>query len=681
MSSQLFLTSLASDLGGAGQLALAYNRGSGSTTAVTNTTASGTDIPVTATAGGQALTWFSPQLAVVTIAGSITVNVRGLESSTADNAGAGIKIEHCSSNGTVLGTILADTAVTGTEFGTSDAASNASFTPTSTIFASGDRVKVTLTLRNVGTMAAGTATNSYNGTTAAAAGDTYVTFTETLAIAMGDNDTGAGSDSGAVGINPFTWSGYTWEAKATGGPSVVGSSASNYWDSTGVAVSGSNLDLTIKSNGTHWTCAAVSGPQLGYGTYTWVINADPIVDGWDVNYVLELFTFDSTSGATTPFAEIDIEFGLLGSATSVSPGLFINQPATGAETHTSAVALTGVKPYTCSLTWQAGQVYWKVVDADGNVCGEHVCADAVQVPRNASVQMSLWLQGGSGVPADGQGVTIAIESFAFTGAATHALEAASAISVPLTSKMSNWLLHRPGPDAPAALTPFVAIPSPASDVPNGTLYNVQSLIANQNARFGSDISGGATYSVLVAAYSWHAPTVARTVTVTAGQFEYPGDVLTSAKQASVARTTIPSNDSTNNLLFIGEITLPINYIAADNTDAYFAIGITSTDTADRFYDILLLDTTGQTILCNIPSSVSEGYDNYYVDAPSTTTDIGPISGSTSGRGRASSVMEWVCPVGVLTVDPGSNLLFVYSTGGTPGLIAAYSAAWWMDRTQ
>ena len=52
--------------------------------------------------------------------------------------------------------------------------------PTSTAMAVGERIKVTLKVRNVGTMAAGTVTNSYDGPAAAATGDTYVTFTENV---------------------------------------------------------------------------------------------------------------------------------------------------------------------------------------------------------------------------------------------------------------------------------------------------------------------------------------------------------------------------------------------------------------------------------------------------------------------------------------------------------------------
>jgi hypothetical protein len=182
----LFLRDTASDLGGAGQKALDATRGAASTTAVTNTTASGTNIQVTKTAAGQALTWFSAQLQAVTISGSVTVNIRGFESSNSANAAAGITIERTNSAGTVQSTIVANTSVptTSNEYALStDGAKNAAFTPTSTPLTAGDRIKVTLFVKNAAALTMGggfTVTNSYDGPTSAAAGDTFVTFTETL---------------------------------------------------------------------------------------------------------------------------------------------------------------------------------------------------------------------------------------------------------------------------------------------------------------------------------------------------------------------------------------------------------------------------------------------------------------------------------------------------------------------
>ena len=184
MPSDFFLRSAASGLGGAGQRALSQRRGRASATFITNTTASGTNITCTASAGGQALSWFSePITSAITISGTVTVNIRGLESANAVNSGRGILIERTNNAGTVQSTIVADSTVpaTITEYTTADAANGAAtYTPTSTAMAVGERIKVTLKVRNVGTMGAGTVTNSHDGPASAAAGDTWVRFNEDI---------------------------------------------------------------------------------------------------------------------------------------------------------------------------------------------------------------------------------------------------------------------------------------------------------------------------------------------------------------------------------------------------------------------------------------------------------------------------------------------------------------------
>ncbi len=185
MATTLYLTSGAAPVGGSGARLLSPGRGSGSANAVTTATAGGTNIPVTATAGGTALTWWF-RVGAQTISGNISANLRGLESATTVNAGFGILIEQYASDGTTfLSTILSDRTVpaTITEFTTSDAAKAlAAVAPTSTVCNEGDWIKVTVKIRNVGTMAAGTATLSYNGPTAAQAGDSYVTFADNLVL-------------------------------------------------------------------------------------------------------------------------------------------------------------------------------------------------------------------------------------------------------------------------------------------------------------------------------------------------------------------------------------------------------------------------------------------------------------------------------------------------------------------
>ena len=178
MATVLFLRDLASTLGGAGQKAMLARRGRTVITTTTTATAAGTNIPVTATAGGQALTWFSePITSAVTIAGTITPNIRCRESALTVNAGIALAIERTNSAGTVLATVSAR-AIVGAEAIATESARTAARTPTSTAFAAGERIKVTLSLINVGTMAAGTFNTYHDGAASAGSGDSFVTFTE-----------------------------------------------------------------------------------------------------------------------------------------------------------------------------------------------------------------------------------------------------------------------------------------------------------------------------------------------------------------------------------------------------------------------------------------------------------------------------------------------------------------------
>lgn len=153
-------------------------QGRGVVTTTTTTVASGTNIQITATAGGQALTWFSePLTQAVTISGTITLNIRCAESANTVNAGIALLIERANNAGTVQSTVSAR-AVIGAEAGTAESARNGTRTPTSTAFNAGDRIRVTLSVINVGTMGAGTFNTYHDGPASGASGDSYLTFTE-----------------------------------------------------------------------------------------------------------------------------------------------------------------------------------------------------------------------------------------------------------------------------------------------------------------------------------------------------------------------------------------------------------------------------------------------------------------------------------------------------------------------
>jgi hypothetical protein len=239
---------------------------------------------------------------------------------------------------------------------------------------------------------------------------------------------------------------------------------------------------------------------------------------------------------------------------------------------------------------------------------------------------------------------------------------------PTLAPFKTLIAHRPGPDAPATLTPFVSTTSPA-DPPDGRQYPVPSLVAGVNARFGG------TYSVVLVAYAWNNPTVPRLVTVTVWQYEYPGGP---SYPASVSATITPS-EITNGIVTIGELTLPVRDIAPDNTTAFFTAGITSANQSDQFLDLLFLDTLGQTVMI---ANNTEQFNNLYLDAPTVDRDIGRVMGSWYDRAEAVSILgSAFVSGGPLTVEGGQDAILVaYAIEGAPAASLTYTPHYFLDHT-
>lgn len=147
------------------------DRGTSATSiAVTTISGTGVFIPVSS--------WTSPPLRTFTLSASITANLRAAESNAQANAGLYLELYRY-----VWATSTRDASpfstFTTVEMGTAESALSVTSTPTSTTFANGDYIVALLYVANVGTMGSGrTATFYYDGPTAAASGDSYLTFTD-----------------------------------------------------------------------------------------------------------------------------------------------------------------------------------------------------------------------------------------------------------------------------------------------------------------------------------------------------------------------------------------------------------------------------------------------------------------------------------------------------------------------
>ncbi len=244
---------------------------------------------------------------------------------------------------------------------------------------------------------------------------------------------------------------------------------------------------------------------------------------------------------------------------------------------------------------------------------------------------------------------------------------------PYTSAaFKSLIVHRPPLGAIKNLQPLVSVGG-GTGVPNGTSqYQMPQPLSGINADFGG------TYTILLINASWSG-TAARTIFVTVYQYEYAGGASYSVSTLPV---TVTPSQVTNGILTAGVLTLPVKATAPDNTGGYYVVSVTDSNTSDRFYDVLFLDTMGQTTIINEPVN---GYINYYMDAPDPNVNIGNIMGSQAGRPNAIGVLDaTIMSGGAPVIEPadGDNYLFVYSADAyAPSIACSYFPAWYFDRTQ
>lgn len=239
-----------------------------------------------------------------------------------------------------------------------------------------------------------------------------------------------------------------------------------------------------------------------------------------------------------------------------------------------------------------------------------------------------------------------------------------------TQVMANFqtmILHIPGPDAPANLSPFATVGN-AADPPDGREYNVPSLVAGTLADFDG------TYAFVLCNFSWNTPAASRTLTVTVRQYEFVGGPSTSQV---LTRVLVPNTDVTNGIVDMGFLTLPNRAVPTDNSTGFYTVAVTSTNAADRFTDLLMLDSQGQTVKLD----GSEARPNVWVDAPVIGKNMGQIYASSYDRSQAVSISAQ-CSMsgGPPTVYPGNQTMMAWCAEGAPGLVASYFPRWMIDRT-
>ena len=227
MATKLFLRSTQTNGIGATYFDMVTTAGAGSTTAVVTTTAAGTEIQWTQSAGGAELLFVSGR----TPSGGFTLTTTDIsawfhESGTGVNAGGAFRIFKRTDAGVeteLAGGLYSD----GVEF-TKTTPTEMLWTgnPTDTAFAENDRILLKIKAANVGVMGAGTATLTYNAADAAT-GDSFFNIAETVAF-KAENVINSGAVS-AIGASTAAGRGAATIAAtafAAGTSSVTASGAS-----------------------------------------------------------------------------------------------------------------------------------------------------------------------------------------------------------------------------------------------------------------------------------------------------------------------------------------------------------------------------------------------------------------------------------------------------------------------
>lgn len=241
------------------------------------------------------------------------------------------------------------------------------------------------------------------------------------------------------------------------------------------------------------------------------------------------------------------------------------------------------------------------------------------------------------------------------------------------ASLSQMLLHRQPPGSLAQ-----------SLLPLGSAVQPITVAASVNSWFDG------SFRVLLALGNVvNTPGAARTVTVAFNLYNGttsvtgPTMVCTYSPSAGFAKTYLPVVDNTrlSDVVYLPPLGAP------DDAAWYLRVTLSSTNTLDKFDDLLLLDTRGDTILVQGGTISTGTLAAVFVDEPAVGQDDGLISGSTAtsgsgGRATALSIGAYtnVAGFGPLRVYPGDNQFLVHAPTGAPASTVTYAPRWQQDRT-
>ena len=178
MATKLYLRSTQNNV--TGYYDLSTTAGAGIDTCVTNTTAGGTQIQLTKTAGGATVAWISRAIGVGFTLTTTDISLWQMESNPSANTGGRYRLFLYSSSTGSETELLGGPFDDGVEMNNSYREDTWIGNPTDTAFSRGDRLVLKVYITNIGTMGSGrTCTMGFNAADAAT-GDSFLNINETI---------------------------------------------------------------------------------------------------------------------------------------------------------------------------------------------------------------------------------------------------------------------------------------------------------------------------------------------------------------------------------------------------------------------------------------------------------------------------------------------------------------------
>lgn len=295
------------------------------------------------------------------------------------------------------------------------------------------------------------------------------------------------------------------------------------------------------------------------------------------------------------------------------------------------------------------------VTLETDVTYDHVSSGARAVYTFAASTSSAyfddlrWVPPSSALTSTTHGANLLLPAIVGSARAPVNLELAAADA----SVFTAFVLHTPPEDQD--IDAQILIPLDGGDIDQTVT------IDQPNARFDG------TYSVVLGVDTSGGGDVSVTVTIQ----QYAG-VLT------VGPATVLTVDYTSGPLVIpvGEITLPLFAVPDDNDATSFTVQVEITG-ADRFTELMLLDTTGQTVFTDI-NMINRAA--LYVDEPDALRSGPSVYGSTTDRTAAvSTIHTCVVSGGPIVFEPGDNKLLAWVSSDVPMVTATYYPRWLDER--